>query len=122
MKLNFFADHCVSNFIINELRKSGHNVLCLKDHIPPDSPDVKVLATAIEHNCILLSLNGDFADIVTFPASKHRGVIALQIKNHPEIIPDVMRRLLKFLSDHTQMDEFKGKLIVVEPHRIRVRY
>jgi hypothetical protein len=60
MPLRFFADHCISNSIIQELRDAGYEVLRLKDHIPIESPDRLVLSTAQELNSILLSLNGDF--------------------------------------------------------------
>lgn len=36
MKLKFFADHCISNFIIQALRGAGCEVICLKDVISPD--------------------------------------------------------------------------------------
>ncbi len=88
MALRFFADHCVSNSIIETLRDAGHEVLRLKDHIPTDSPDSVVISKAQEREAILVSLNGDFADIVAYPPEKYRGIIALQVRNHPEIIPD----------------------------------
>jgi len=34
MALRFFADHCVSNLIIESLAAAGHEVLRLKDHLP----------------------------------------------------------------------------------------
>lgn len=65
MGLAFFADHCVSNAIMRTLREAGHEVLRLRDHLPVESPDAAVIAMAQQLDAILLSLNGDFADIVT---------------------------------------------------------
>jgi predicted nuclease of predicted toxin-antitoxin system len=59
----------------------------LRDVMPADSADTLVTARALEINAILLSLNGDFADIVTHPPENYGGIIALQMRNHPEIIP-----------------------------------
>ena len=67
MSLRFFADHCVSNLIIHSLESAGHQVLRLKDHLPVESPESAVIAKARELDAILLSLNGDFADIVAYP-------------------------------------------------------
>lgn len=67
MSLRFFADNCVSNMMMAALRDDGHQVLRLKDHLPTESADPAVIAKAQELDCILLSLNGDFADIVTYP-------------------------------------------------------
>jgi len=67
MVLRFFADHCVSNSVIQALRDAGYEVLRLKEHIPTDSPDLFVVSTAQELDAVLVSLNGDCADIVTYP-------------------------------------------------------
>jgi predicted nuclease of predicted toxin-antitoxin system len=63
MSLRFFADHCVPNSAVAALRDAGHEVLVMKEHIAPDSDDPAVLAKAQELNAVLISLNGDFADI-----------------------------------------------------------
>ncbi len=69
MELSFFADHCVPYSIVRSLRDKGYEVLILKEYIPPDSPDTLVIAKAQELKTILISLNGDFADIN--PAAKY---------------------------------------------------
>ncbi len=121
MSLRFFADHCVPNFVINELSIAGFDVFRLKDHIPIESNDAIVIANAQQLDTILLSLNGDFADIVTYPPANYNGIIALQMKNHPEIIKQIMIILTDYLSIHSDMNHYKGKLFLVEAHRIRVR-
>ncbi|VAX29483.1 hypothetical protein MNBD_NITROSPIRAE02-676 [hydrothermal vent metagenome] len=121
MSLKFFADHCISNFIIKSLRDAGHEVIRLKDVIPPDSSDPIVISKALELNSILLSLNGDFTDIVTYPPARYNGIVALQVRNHPEVIPHLMARLGSYLSKYSDMKHYKGKLLLVEAHRIRVR-
>ena len=55
MSLRFFADHCVSNAIIDHLGSQGHGVLRLRDHLDPESPDPIVIARAQELGAILLS-------------------------------------------------------------------
>ncbi len=98
MSLRFFADHCVSNLIIHSLESAGHQVLRLKDHLPVESPDSAVIAKAQELDAILLSLNGDFADIVAYPPGQFQGIFALQVLNHPEVAPYLVERLKKYLS------------------------
>ncbi len=62
MGLKFFADHCISNSIIQGLLNAGHEVFRLRDHIPIESPDPIVIATAQRLDSILISflisLNG----------------------------------------------------------------
>jgi predicted nuclease of predicted toxin-antitoxin system len=121
MSLRFFADYCISKYIIQELRDAGHEVLQLKNYISPDSSDPVVISKAQELDSILVSLNGDFVDIVTYPPAKYKGIIALQVRNRPEIIPQLMERLKNYLSANPETNHYKGKLFLIEVHRIRVK-
>lgn len=121
MSLRFFADQCISNYVIQTLRNAGHEVFRLKDYISPDLSDHVVISKAQELDSILISLNGDFTDIVTYPPKNYKGIISLQVKNHPEITPQLMERLKKYLSTHQDMNYYKGKLFIIEVHRIRIR-
>ena len=120
MAVVFFADHCVPTVVIDELQQAGYKVLVLKDHLPTASPDEIVIDEAGRFEAVLISLNGDFADIVRFPPSNYHGIIGLQVKNRPRLIPHIMSRLLDFLASQERSD-LTGKLILVEPDRIRIR-
>lgn len=121
MSLRFLADHCVSNYIIQILRDAGHEVYRLKDQAAPDSADPVVIATATRLDAILVSLNGDFSDIVTYPPERYNGILALQVHNHPETIPRLMSLVTAYLASHPDMAHYKGKLLLAEPHRLRIR-
>ena len=121
MKHRFFADQCVPLEIVLALRDQGQEVLLLRDHLPVRSTDPVVIAKAQELDCLLLSLNGDFSDIVTYPPASYGGIIALQLHNHPEIIPQLMAHLGRYLDAQSGRDFFRGKLFIVEVHRVRIR-
>ena len=121
MALRFLADHCVSNSTVQTLREANHEVLRLRDVLPVESSDTIVITKAQEIDAILLSLNGDFADIVNYPPKKYKGIVALQMRNRPEILPKLIARLTAYLKVHTTMDHYRGKLLVVEVDRIRIR-
>ena len=103
------------------LVEMGHEAIVLGDQMPIDSPDTAVIAIAQERRAILVSLNGDFADIVSFPPANFAGVIACQVKNHPEVIPAILERLRVYFVRHPRQGDYEGRLLIVEPHRIRVR-
>ena len=121
MSLRFFIDQCIPKYIIRELQNTGHEVLLLKDYIQPDSSDSAVISKSQELDSILVSLNGDFADIVTYPPLRYKGILSLQVRNHPEIIPLLVERLRNYLAANPEMDHYKGKLFLIEIHRIRIR-
>ena len=121
MAVVFFADHCVPTYAVDRLREAGYEVLLLRDRLPISSRDEEVVAEAGRLSAVLISLDGDFADIVRYPPSLYRGIVTLQVKNHPRTIPHILSRLIEYLSEHKEESEFVGKLILVEPDRIRIR-
>jgi predicted nuclease of predicted toxin-antitoxin system len=121
MSLRFFADQCVPHLVVHILREAGHDVFVLKEYLIPTSVDPVVIAKAQELDAILVSLNGDFSDIVTYPPKNYRGIISLQIRNHPEAIRPMMKRLSDYCSAHPEATHYEGKLLLVEVHRIRIK-
>ena len=108
MSLRLLADHCISKAIIDAILEMGHDVVRLKDVLPPDSADPLIVTRAKEIDSILISLNGDFADIITYPPNAYEGSIALQVKNHPEVIPQLMARLKLYLLARPDRAFYRG--------------
>jgi predicted nuclease of predicted toxin-antitoxin system len=106
MGFRFFTDHCVPNSLVQTLRELSHEILVLKEHLPQNFDDRVVIAKAQELGAILVSLNGDFADIVIYPPAQYLGIFALQVRNHPEALPALTRRLVSYLSAHPETDHY----------------
>ena len=121
MSLRFFSDQCVPAEITDALRRHGHQVTLLREVLPIGSLDPAVITKAQQLGAILLSLNGDFADIVAYPPANYLGIVAVQLHNHPETIPQLMERLVAFLDGHPAQEFYHGKLFIVEVHRVRIR-
>ncbi|MDP7239957.1 MAG: hypothetical protein QGH72_01935 [Dehalococcoidia bacterium] len=54
-----------SKSVICGLQDAGREILRLKDYFPTDAPDGVFISKAKKLDAILISLNGDFADIAT---------------------------------------------------------
>ena len=121
MNLRFFVDQCVPRSVFEALITAGHDVSILRNHLPINAKDPEVIACAQSLKAILVTLNGDFADIINYPPKDFGGIIALQIKNHPESLRTIIMRLLTHLTEHPQNDAYIGKLLLVESHRIRIK-
>lgn len=119
--MRFFADHCVSLQLIKQLRDQGHEVIRIIEQLPCDAPDAAVIAKARDLKAILISLNGDFVDIVTYPPQHYLGIIALQLRNHPESYPFLLTTLAHYLTAHSDQDHYQGRLFVVGINGIRIR-
>jgi hypothetical protein len=50
-----------------------------------------------------------------------KGIVALQMRNHPEILPTLVARLTAYLKAQPAIEHYQGKLFVVEVDRIRIR-
>ena len=121
MGLRFLADQCVPTAVIETLRDAGYEVWYLRDYLPIESPDFVVISKAQELGMILISLNGDFANISNYPPNNYQGIVALQIRNHPEVLPQIVSRLIDYPSANPDIEHYTGKLFLVEVHRIRIR-
>lgn len=66
MAVRLFADHCVPRSIVGALTDAGHETSVLQDHLPTDAPDPAVIAEAQRLSAVLVTLNGDFADLVAY--------------------------------------------------------
>ena len=122
MSLRLFCDQCVPAEISDALRQAGHDVTLLREALPIRSADPVVIEHAKELDAVLVSLNGDFSDIVAYPPSGYRGIVAVQLHNHPEVIPQLMERLTAYLAANPAQEFYPGKLFIVEAHRIRIRH
>ena len=58
---------------------------------------------------------------MTYPPARYGGILALQPHNHPEIISPLVAHLGRYLDSQTDREFFRGKLFIVEVHRIRIR-
>jgi predicted nuclease of predicted toxin-antitoxin system len=121
MSVRFLLDQCVPRSVGELLKKAGYQVELLRDHLPIDAKDPDVIAAAQKLDAVLLTLDGDFADIINYPPVNFGGIVALQMRNHPEILPAIVMRLLTYLGENAEREHYNGKLLLVEAHRIRIK-
>lgn len=121
MSLRLFMDQCVPRSVGKSLQDAGHTVDLLRSYLPINAKDPEVIACAQSLGAILITLNGDFADIINYPPGSFGGIIALQVRNHPESLPAIVMRLLTHLGEYPLPEHWAGKLFLVEAHRIRIK-
>ena len=119
--MRFFIDHCVPETVTRMLETEGHAAERLREHLPTDAPDEEVIEKAQELNAVLVSLNGDFSNIVQYPPSAYGGIVALQVRNRPEVVEIITEKLIGYSRVHPEQKNYPGKLLLVEAHRIRIR-
>lgn len=121
MSLRFFIDQCVPRSVSESLHDAGHTVELLRSHLPINAKDPDVIDCAQSVDAVLVTLNGDFTNIINYPPAHFGGIIALQVRNHPESLPPIVIRLLTYLGGYPEREHWTGKLFLVEAHRIRIK-
>ena len=119
--MKLLLDHCVPNRVAVLLATAGHELVRLRECLPTDASDPVVIGKAADLDAVLVSLNGDFADITTYAPADHRGIVALQVRNRPETVAPIMERLIAYFGQRPERRDMDGKLLLVEAHRIRIR-
>lgn len=80
--------------------------------------DQEVITYARKKDCVLLTIDRDFGNILDYPPGTHPGIIRLKIKFMPSKVVNSL--LLRFFETVTP-DEIAGNLVILEKDRYRVR-
>jgi hypothetical protein len=51
-----------------------------------------------------------FVSQPAYPPANYGGIVSIQLRNHPAIIPLLMQGLLNYLSKHCDVKHYQGKL------------
>jgi predicted nuclease of predicted toxin-antitoxin system len=114
--MRFLVDENVSRPVIERLRADGFGVISVSE-TRAGAPDKDVLAAADAEDCILVTEDRDFGELVIRQRLGVRGMILLEldrISNAAEA--DLVAEVI---SAHA--DKLSGNLVVIEPGRIRIR-
>ena len=114
--MRFLADENISNLVVKCLRHAGHEVdtVSREDRGAPDSD---VLARATSTDCIVITEDQDFGELVVRQKLKAVGILLLELDRLSNALE--AERVVFAVTRYGL--RLKGNLCVVEPHRIRLR-
>ena len=73
--MNLFADECVYKVTVDLLRSWGHDVLTAQEVGLSGKPDEEILAYAVRHERVLITIDMGFSNIRHYTPESHRGII-----------------------------------------------
>ncbi len=82
-------------------------------------PDETLMEYATLHGLIIVSKDKDFSDATKFPLGTHPGVVCVRIPNRMPI--DEQCRVVVTAILAIDVGELSGRLVIVEPGRVRLR-
>ena len=114
--MRFLADENVSRVVIRRLRAAGFEVISIAE-TRPGIPDQDVVGVAAAEECILITEDQDFGELVIRQRLEVRGLILLELdplsnSAEADAVVDVVS---------THADKLPGNLVVIEPGRVRIR-
>jgi len=101
------------------LRKLGWEIKDIRDTELRGRSDKEIIGFAKECKAVLFSSDKDFANILKYPPKEYYGILILNFPNEVStkfLITEIKKALIKI-----PFKDFKGKLIIIEPGKIRIR-
>ena len=111
-------DENLSRHLKPALNKAGHDPSTAAEENLLGKPDTDVATAAKAENRMIFTLDVAFADLRRFVPGSHPGIVLFRPGSLGPIT--VNRFVLDFVRDQN-LESFAGKVVVVEPNRIRIR-
>lgn len=84
----------------------------------PSTPDEEIAKHLKSEQRIIVTFDSDFANILAYPPIEYFGIVRIAIK--PPLIKTVIDSLDLVFQEYNTAEDFKGRLIIVEPGTFRI--
>ena len=116
--MRFKVDENLPIEVADLLTAAGHEAATVNDQGVGGAKDPELAALLQRENRVLVTLDGGFGDIRTYPPHKHLGLVVLRLPRQDKgFVLQVCQRLVGQLAK----EPLAGRLWIVEANRIRVR-
>ncbi len=116
--MNLFADECVYKITVDLLRSWGHDVLTAQEVGLSGKPDEEILAYAVRHERVLITIDMDFSNIRHYTPESHRGIIVAKIRPRNA---DAVHKVLQHLLNNIKPDRLNTSLVIIDQTKYRIR-
>lgn len=114
--MNFLADENVDQTVVDRLRVDGHDILSVAE-LDPSIPDEAVLRLASERQCLLLTADKDFGDLVFRQQRMNSGVVLFRLEGLSSLTKAAI--VSAAVSEHSL--ELLDAFTVISPAIVRIR-
>ena len=100
------------------LRSEGIDTDTIYDEELSGATDQEVLTAAKKEERVFISFDTDFADIRSYPFSRHKGIVVIRVTDQRwNVLEPIVYKILR----SKVLDELHGGIAIVDPNRIRIR-
>ena len=118
MALAFKIDENLPVEVAEELRQAGHDAVTVHDQGLTGGSDPDLMAVCRREGRVLVTLDLDFADVLTYPPDSSPGIVVF--RGHRQDLPYVLGLLLRILP-LLATETLQNHLWIVEETRVRIR-
>lgn len=118
MILKFLADENLFPAVIAYLRKSGHDVVAIREAGLFQITDDAIIKIADKEERSVITFDKHFGDILRYPPRNLPGIILIRI--NPPLLEDIFYALSNLFKNYPG-NSFKGRLIVLTKMGYRIR-
>ena len=116
--MRFKIDENLPIEVASLLSRAGHEATTVISQSLSGSSDQTLIKHCQSEGRVLVTFDGDFADIRAYPPSEFPGLVILRLKRQDR---NYVLNVVERLSDALGTEELTGKLWLVEENRIRIR-
>ncbi len=115
--MKFKVDENLGETFAQSLRDAGHDAISVQGQRVQGMSDPELLALCTREDRCLVTLDHDFADVLTFPPKLAAGIVVWRVVSSRQNADRLacQQAFLSALGDH----DLRGKLWVVRPDRVR---
>jgi predicted nuclease of predicted toxin-antitoxin system len=116
--MQFKVDENLPAEVCNILHEAGHDAMSVLDQKLGGRPDDEICSVCRSEARALVTLDTDFADIITYPPASLPGIVVIRAGDQAK--PSVLSLVRSFVAALPEGD-LHGQLWIVERDRVRVR-
>ncbi len=116
--MRFKLDENVPISVKGAFLEAGHEASDVYEEGLAGTPDETIAAACRTKEMLLVTLDQDFANIVTYPPSTHPGIVVLRL---PRLDAKAVETAVREFVSSADMEQLRGTITIVEPRRMRVR-
>jgi len=118
--VKFLVDEDLPRSVVELLRGCGHEAISAREAGLGGAKDSKIAAYAKSKGFCLLTGDFDFSDIRNYPPSNYHGLVI--VAPPKDATARFITNLIKGFVEQTKLvTAISGRLIIIEPGRIRIR-
>ncbi len=116
--MRFIADIHISPLTVEDLRKSGYDIIRATDKLPATASDKDIVQLAYKEKAAIITQDLDFSAIIAQSGLNSPSVISLRVSNAR---PEVITRLLSTVLPLIETDISEGAIVSIDEKEYRVR-